>query len=46
MFHCHVLRHEDRGMMGQFVVVGPGQQPGQPAAGSQHAAGHGDDGSH
>lgn len=22
MFHCHVLRHEDGGMMGQFVVVG------------------------
>ncbi len=21
MFHCHVLEHEDRGMMGQFVVV-------------------------
>jgi len=21
MFHCHVLQHEDRGMMGQFVVV-------------------------
>ncbi|UAB97859.1 multicopper oxidase domain-containing protein [Dactylosporangium vinaceum] len=27
MFHCHVLRHEDEGMMGQFVVVEPGQQP-------------------
>jgi suppressor of ftsI len=23
MFHCHVLEHEDRGMMGQFVVVEP-----------------------
>jgi suppressor of ftsI len=21
MFHCHILQHEDRGMMGQFVVV-------------------------
>jgi bilirubin oxidase len=21
MFHCHVLEHEDQGMMGQFVVV-------------------------
>jgi hypothetical protein len=21
MFHCHVLEHEDRGMMGQFVVL-------------------------
>jgi FtsP/CotA-like multicopper oxidase with cupredoxin domain len=27
MFHCHVLRHEDRGMMGQFVVVEPGDEP-------------------
>jgi len=23
MFHCHLLEHEDRGMMGQFVVVDP-----------------------
>lgn len=22
MYHCHLLRHEDNGMMGQFVVVG------------------------
>ncbi|TXG92509.1 copper oxidase [Rhodococcus rhodnii] len=22
MFHCHILYHEDAGMMGQFVVVG------------------------
>ncbi len=28
MYHCHILRHEDRGMMGQFVVVEPGQQAG------------------
>ena len=21
MFHCHILEHEDMGMMGQFVVV-------------------------
>ena len=21
MFHCHVLQHQDRGMMGQFVVT-------------------------
>jgi blue copper oxidase len=27
MYHCHLLRHEDRGMMGQFVVVEPGQEP-------------------
>lgn len=24
MYHCHMLRHEDAGMMGQFVVVPPG----------------------
>ncbi|MEV0889889.1 multicopper oxidase domain-containing protein [Promicromonospora sp. NPDC050262] len=28
MFHCHMLLHEDEGMMGQFVVVEPGQEPG------------------
>jgi hypothetical protein len=26
MYHCHMLRHEDHGMMGQFVVVRPGQE--------------------
>ncbi|GAA4603623.1 FtsP/CotA-like multicopper oxidase with cupredoxin domain [Actinoplanes octamycinicus] len=26
MYHCHILRHEDRGMMGQFVVVAPGTE--------------------
>jgi blue copper oxidase len=30
MFHCHILQHEDRGMMGQFVVVQPGQTAGRP----------------
>jgi FtsP/CotA-like multicopper oxidase with cupredoxin domain len=30
MFHCHILEHEDRGMMSQFVVVEPGQKAGQP----------------
>jgi FtsP/CotA-like multicopper oxidase with cupredoxin domain len=24
MYHCHLLRHEDQGMMGQFVVLPPG----------------------
>lgn len=27
MYHCHLLWHEDQGMMGQFLVVHPGQQP-------------------
>ncbi|RSM48067.1 copper oxidase [Actinoplanes sp. ATCC 53533] len=26
MYHCHILRHEDKGMMGQFVVVKPGTE--------------------
>ncbi|MFB9642362.1 multicopper oxidase family protein [Agromyces lapidis] len=25
MYHCHLLWHEDQGMMGQFAVVEPGQ---------------------
>lgn len=25
MFHCHMLFHEDQGMMGQFMVVNPGE---------------------
>ncbi len=25
MYHCHMLEHEDAGMMGQFVVIEPGQ---------------------
>ncbi|WP_280370411.1 multicopper oxidase family protein [Nocardia wallacei] len=27
MYHCHLLWHEDQGMMGQFVVVDPGVAP-------------------
>jgi FtsP/CotA-like multicopper oxidase with cupredoxin domain len=26
MYHCHILRHEDKGMMGQFVIVAPGTE--------------------
>ncbi len=36
MYHCHMLYHEDRGMMGQFLVVdriaGLGHEQGQPLA--------------
>lgn len=39
MFHCHMLLHEDEGMMGQFVVVEPGDEG---AVGSPHGTGHGD----
>jgi blue copper oxidase len=35
MFHCHLLRHEDRGLMGQFVVVRPGQAA-QPPVHAHH----------
>ncbi|MGW7412914.1 multicopper oxidase family protein [Streptomyces sp. NPDC054863] len=38
MYHCHLLYHEDTGMMGQFVVVEKGQQAGRPAGGDH--AGH------
>jgi FtsP/CotA-like multicopper oxidase with cupredoxin domain len=35
MFHCHILQHEDRGMMGQFVVepapVSPTNRPAHPS---------------
>jgi FtsP/CotA-like multicopper oxidase with cupredoxin domain len=37
MFHCHVLAHEDEGMMGQFVVVPPGGRADLDA----HRAHHG-----
>lgn len=30
MYHCHLLAHEDVGMMGQFVVVKPGESAGTP----------------
>jgi FtsP/CotA-like multicopper oxidase with cupredoxin domain len=28
MFHCHLLQHEDRGMMGQFVLSDQGRESG------------------
>ncbi len=37
MFHCHMLRHEDEGMMGQLVVVEPGDED---AVGRVEHAGH------
>ena len=36
MLHCHLLRHEDDGMMLQFLVVAPGQQPVTTIAGAGH----------
>ncbi|MFE3557308.1 multicopper oxidase family protein [Streptomyces sp. NPDC059193] len=41
MYHCHLLFHEDAGMMGQFVVVDPGDQAGTvPHNGSGHQHNH------
>lgn len=34
MYHCHLLYHEDEGMMGQFVVVEKGQRAGGLTAGT------------
>jgi FtsP/CotA-like multicopper oxidase with cupredoxin domain len=39
MYHCHLMFHEDQGMMGQFLVVEPGDAPDTllgTGAGSQH----------
>lgn len=36
MLHCHLLRHEDDGMMLQFLVVAPGQRPATTIAGAGH----------
>ncbi|RII21014.1 Multicopper oxidase mco [Streptomyces sp. YIM 130001] len=36
MYHCHLLSHEDGGMMGQFVVVEKGGKAGRPPAGHGH----------
>ncbi|WP_137993888.1 multicopper oxidase family protein [Streptomyces vilmorinianum] len=37
MYHCHLLYHEDAGMMGQFVVVEKGQQAGKVRTPHAHA---------
>ncbi|MBF6174384.1 multicopper oxidase family protein [Nocardia blacklockiae] len=36
MYHCHLLWHEDQGMMGQFVVVEPGAPAPRPSLHSGH----------
>lgn len=39
MYHCHLLWHEDQGMMGQFVVAAPGAEgelSGQSEAAHPH----------
>ncbi|MBA2469339.1 MAG: multicopper oxidase domain-containing protein [Chloroflexia bacterium] len=37
MYHCHILKHEDNGMMGQFVVVEPGTEADVPMTIDGHA---------
>ena len=39
VMHCHILGHEERGMMQILQIVRPGQQPTPPPPGS--ATGHG-----
>jgi len=36
MYHCHLLAHEDDGMMGQFVVVERGERPVPPTGHTGH----------
>ncbi|MDP3969423.1 MAG: multicopper oxidase domain-containing protein [Nocardioides sp.] len=36
MFHCHLLQHEDQGMMGQLVVVAEGQQAAERIEHREH----------
>ena len=33
MYHCHIMEHEDAGMMGQFLVV---EDPAQLANRTPH----------
>ncbi|MBA8951911.1 multicopper oxidase domain-containing protein [Actinomadura namibiensis] len=39
MYHCHIPRHEDSGMMGPFVIVRPGTENQVPR--TLPGAGHG-----
>ncbi|MBV7697112.1 multicopper oxidase domain-containing protein [Streptomyces sp. TRM70350] len=46
MYHCHLLYHEDEGMMGQFVVVERGQRAGAPSGHAGPGNGHARDHEH
>lgn len=41
MYHCHMLLHEDNGMMGQFVMVNPGDEADVPYVEHGGTRGHG-----
>ncbi|OJF84415.1 copper oxidase [Nocardia seriolae] len=46
MYHCHLLHHEDKGMMGQFLILDPGQAPAfTPTPMDGHPMPMGDNGS-
>ncbi|HZN13702.1 MAG TPA: multicopper oxidase family protein [Acidimicrobiales bacterium] len=36
VYHCHILRHEDEGMMQNIQVLGPGDTEGPPPPDSMH----------
>ncbi|MEH7224111.1 multicopper oxidase domain-containing protein [Bacillus sp. JJ1566] len=40
MYHCHLLRHEDDGMMGQFLLVEPGTESQVPTTLPKKGNGH------
>lgn len=40
MYHCHMLRHEDAGMMGQFTIVTPGTENTAPRSVGAPGGGH------
>jgi FtsP/CotA-like multicopper oxidase with cupredoxin domain len=40
MYHCHLLLHEDEGMMGQFIVADPAAGHGVPGPAPDHQTGH------
>jgi suppressor of ftsI len=40
MYHCHILRHEDEGMMGQFLVVDRGRVDKAPRVLEMTGHGH------
>ncbi len=39
MYHCHMLYHEDQGMMGQFMMLNKGEQPELDTAYTESSAG-------
>ena len=41
MYHCHILRHEDEGMMAQYVLVEPGTEHTVPTVVATPHGGHG-----